>query len=205
MFCPSCGKELPDGSSFCLQCGKPTALTQGAPAQVQKKPGLAPLQLVGAALGLLLVAMLFIRFLNQPNTPPSGRPAYTPPVQGPVLVPASTKLFTGQIVVKAGGYVTNTFTVEPGMVNFHVVGQFNASGGTGNDIQAVLTDEGEFQNWINGHQAKAFYSTEKITNGKMDIGPLAAGRYVVAFSNKFSTFTDKYVFAEVEARWSARQ
>jgi hypothetical protein len=108
-------------------------------------------------------------------------------------------------VVKAGSYVTNTFTVQPGMVNFHVVGHFNASGGTGNDIQAVLVDEDEFQNWINGHQAKAFYSTQQITNGKLDVGPLAAGRYVRAFSNKFSAFTDKYVFAEVEAQWMARR
>ena len=24
MFCPNCGKEIPDGSRFCTQCGNPT-------------------------------------------------------------------------------------------------------------------------------------------------------------------------------------
>ena len=117
----------------------------------------------------------------------------------------SSKPFTGQTVVKAGGYVQNASTVEPRMQNFHVVGHFNASGGTGNDIQVVLADEGEFQNWINGHQARVFYSTDKITDGKMDVGPLAPGRHVMAFSNKFSVFADKYVFTEIEANWMVQR
>jgi zinc-ribbon domain len=25
MYCPSCGKSIPDGSAFCLYCGKPTS------------------------------------------------------------------------------------------------------------------------------------------------------------------------------------
>lgn len=103
----------------------------------------------------------------------------------------SAKLFSGQMVVKAGGYVTNQVTVDPKMKNFRIVGQLNASGRTGNDIQVVLADEDEFQNWINGHEAHVFYSTEKITTGKLDAGALGPGRYVLAFSNRFSTFTDK--------------
>lgn len=205
MFCPSCGKDLPHGSSFCLQCGKPTgapAAPATTPATGQKRSGISSAQLLGIAILLVLAAAYFVRALERSNTPaPSAFASSATPVHTPVLVPASTKLFTGQIVVKAGGNVTNTFTVEPGMQNFHVIGQFNASGGSGNDIQAVLADEGEFQNWINGHQARTFYSTEKITNGKLDVGPLGPGRYVIAFSNRFSAFTDKYVFAEVEARW----
>jgi len=46
---------------------------------------------------------------------------------------------------------------------------------------------------------------EKITTGKLDVGTLPHGRYVLAFSNTFSTFTDKDVFAEVEAHWTAKQ
>ena len=34
MNCPSCGKEVPEGSSFCLHCGEPTA----APATAQSTP-----------------------------------------------------------------------------------------------------------------------------------------------------------------------
>jgi len=199
MFCLSCGKELPDGSGFCNHCGKPTATTAPAP---QKKGGVPILRVIGFGLLILVLVGLLISRLNSPtvNQPSAKQVASTP-----ILVPMSTKLFTGQTVVKAGGYVTNKFTVEPGMQNFRVVGQFNASGGTGNDIQVVLADEDEFQNWINGHQTNVFYSTEKITTGKLDVDNLAPGRYVLALSNTFSTFTDKYVFAEIEARWTVQQ
>jgi len=122
----------------------------------------------------------------------------------PAPVPMSNKLFTGQIIVNAGNYVANTFTVEPGMQNFHVVGHFTASGGLTNDIQAVLTTDDEFQNWINAHEAKVFYSTQPTTTGKLDVGPLAPGRYVMAFSNK-SGLVQRQVFAEIEADWVARR
>jgi hypothetical protein len=199
MFCLSCGKELPDGSGFCNHCGKPTATTAPAP---QKKEGVPILRVIGFGLLILVLVGLLISRLNSPT---GSQPSANQVTSQPILVPMSTKLFTGQTVVKAGGYVTNKFTVEPGMQNFRVVGQFNASGGTGNDIQVVLADEDEFQNWINGHQTNVFYSTEKITTGKLDVGNLAPGRYVLALSNTFSTFTDKYVFAEIEARWTVQQ
>lgn len=35
MYCPSCGKEIPDNSAFCLLCGKPTNVT---PATTKKTP-----------------------------------------------------------------------------------------------------------------------------------------------------------------------
>jgi hypothetical protein len=194
MFCPSCGKELPDGSAFCLHCGKPTA----APTQAaQKKAGHPILRIIViGSLLLILVGLLLSKFSTSTNNELAKQAASTH---------MSSTLFTGQTVVKANGYVTKKFTVEPGMQDFHVVGQFNASGGAGNDIQVVLTDEDEFQNWVNGHEAKVFYSTKQITTGKLDVGPLEPGRYVLAFSNTFSAFTDKYVFAEIEARWTVQQ
>ena len=30
MYCPSCGKEIPDKSAFCLHCGKPTSSTDNS-------------------------------------------------------------------------------------------------------------------------------------------------------------------------------
>jgi len=142
-----------------------------------------------------------MRFTSNVTAPPGGNP----PASSPDLVPASSKLFAGQLLIKAKGYATAKFTVDLGMQHFHVVGHFSASGGAGNDIQAVLADEDEFQNWINGHPAKVLYSTDKVTIGKLDVGPLAPGRYVFALNNNFSAISDKYVLAEIEARWLARR
>jgi len=207
MFCTKCGKELPEGSQFCLQCGRPLTADTIAYASLRperKRPAVSVLGIVAIVLLVVLAFMLW-NWTQSVGPRLASRPPASYNPLAPALVPMSSKLFTGQIVVKAGSYIRNTFTVEPGMQSFHVVGHFNASGGTGNDIQVVLADEGEFQNWINGHQARVFYSTDKITDGKMDVGPLAPGRYVMAFSNKFSVFADKYVFAEIEADWMAQR
>jgi predicted nucleic acid-binding Zn ribbon protein len=195
MFCSKCGKELPEGSEFCSKCGR--ALNTTATAKKKSHVG-------STVLGIALCALLLIGLISylSHKTLSSLSPS---PAPAPVLVPGSTNLFTGQIIVRAGGYVKSTFTVEPGMQNFHVAGHFTASGGVGNDIQVVLAEESEFQNWINGHQAKVFYSTDKETTGHFDVGPLAPGQYVFAFSNTFSLLTEKQVFAQVDANWLTRR
>ena len=43
-----------------------------------------------------------------------------------------------------------------------ITGNFNASGGSGNDIQAIIADEMNFTNWINGHQAGVFVQDVEI-------------------------------------------
>jgi hypothetical protein len=187
MFCMRCGTVVPDGPQFCPKCGAVTGSTQ-----MQKRSGASKtFYVVITLLGLALLVLLWPQLTK--ITSSSGLPLG--------LVPASDKLFSGQFVVKAGGYVTNSFNVEPGMQNFRIAGRFQAAGGSGNDIQAVLATEDEFQNWVNGHEAKVFYSTAQTTTGNLNIGPLAPGRYVLAFSNKFSLLSDKNVSAEVAAGW----
>jgi predicted nucleic acid-binding Zn ribbon protein len=190
MFCMKCGTQLPDGSQFCSKCG---AVTSGT--QMKQRSGRSKTFYVALAISLpILLVMLWPQLTKMTSS--SGLPVG--------LVPATNKLFGGQFVVKAGGYVTNTFSVEAGMQNFRVAGRYQAVGGTGNDIQAVLATEEEFQNWVNGHEAKVFYSTAQTTTGNLNIGPLAPGRYVLAFSNRFSLLTDKNVSAEVAASWLHR-
>lgn len=116
-------------------------------------------------------------------------------------VPASEKIATGQIIVKAQGYVQYRIVITPEMVEPTVTGNFNASGGTGNDIAAVVADETNYTNWINGHQAQVFWGTSgKETTGNFQLH-LKPGLYYLAFSNKFSAFTDKQVFLEADLNY----
>ena len=131
----------------------------------------------------------------------SSKPA-PEPVPEPVLktryVPVSQKIATGQIIVKAHGFVQYRITIDADMIEPEVVGTFNASGGTGNDITAVIADEMNYTNWINGHESKVFWGTQgKQTTGNFSVR-LRPGQYYLVFSNKFSSFTDKQVFLEVD-------
>ncbi len=120
-------------------------------------------------------------------------------------VPVSEKIATGQITVKSGGSIPFRVQITPDMRDAHVVGKFTASGGSKNDITAVLASEDEFPNWNNGHSAKVYYSTDgRKTTDQLDV-PLAPGTYIFAFSNKFSTSTDKYVMADIELDYSRSQ
>lgn len=159
---------------------------------------------VGWLLGVLAVVIVVAVILaNRTSAPASDSPAAASPVRTPSVryVPAIQKIASGQIVVRANGYVQYRFQITPEMRSAHVSGQFNASGGTGNDIEAVIATEAEFTNWVNGHQARVFYSTQgKKTTDTFDVH-LAPGTYYLAFNNRFSAMTAKDVFLEVDLNY----
>lgn len=104
-------------------------------------------------------------------------------------------------MVRANGYVQYRFQITPEMREAHVAGRFNASGGSGNDIEAVIATEDEFTNWVNGHQARVFYSTQgRKTTDTFDVR-LAPGTYYLGFNNRFSALTAKDVFLEVDLNY----
>jgi hypothetical protein len=123
------------------------------------------------------------------------------PVPKTRYVPVTQKIASGQIIVKGNGYVQYRITITPEMIEPTVTGSFNASGGSGNDITAVIADQDNYTNWINGHQAQVFWGTQgKQTTGNLDVR-LRPGMYYLVFSNKFSAFTDKQVFLEVDLNY----
>ena len=87
-------------------------------------------------------------------------------------VPVSQKIATGQITVRAGGYVPYRITITPEMVDPTVTGSFTASGGSGNDIAAIVANEMNYTNWINGHEAQqVLWGTQgQQTTGKIEAG-----------------------------------
>ena len=178
---------------------------QYPPAPVEK-PNRIP-WIVGIGVVLIAGAVLLTSNLGQSKASGDGRApeARTASIPEPVAktryVPATENIANGQIIVKAQGYVQYRFVITPEMVEPTVKGTFNASGGTGNDIAAVVADEMNYTNWINGHQSQVFWSTQgKETTGNFELR-LKPGLYYLAFSNKFSAFTDKQVFLEASLNY----
>ena len=145
-----------------------------------------------AILAAVIVGAIILENRNSTSAP------FAPSIR---YVPATQKIATGQIVVRANGYVQYRFQITPDMRSAHVAGRFNASGGIGNDIEAVVTTEDEFTNWINGHQARVFYTTQgRKTTDTFDV-QLGPGTYYLAFNNRFSAFSSKEVFLEVDLNY----
>jgi hypothetical protein len=177
------------------------AKLQGAPAATARKPSRVP-WILGVGAVLIIGTLVLTNSRSQSKTgDDNGTTAQAASNPAPVLktryVPVSEKIASGQIIVKANGYVQYRIAITPQMVGPTVTGSFNASGGSGNDIMAVIADEENYTNWINGHQAQAFWTTQgKQTTGNIE-ARLKPGMYYLAFSNRFSAFTDKQVFLEV--------
>jgi hypothetical protein len=116
-------------------------------------------------------------------------------------VPVDQKIATGQIIVKARAAVRYRVIVTPDMTEPTVTGSFNTAGGGGNDIIGAIADEANYINWINGHRAQVFWNTQgRETTGTFEVR-LAPGTYYLAFSNKFSAFTNKQVFLEAHLKY----
>ena len=184
-----------------------TTASQTAPAAPERRKsfeerhvGLLLVILAVVVIGVVIVFNLNTRSTDSDAaTPRSARSSSAPRVR---YVPVSQKLATGQVVVKAHGYVQYRFQITPDMREARISGSFNASGGSGNDVEAAIAAESEYTNWINGHQARVFYGTQgRKTTDSFDVR-LGPGTYYFAVSNRFSALSDKYVFLNVNLNYS---
>jgi len=119
--------------------------------------------------------------------------------QQPVL--RTSNLVNGTITVSSGSYYNATFSVIGAMTSCTLTGSFTASGGSGNDIIAVVLDDMAFTNWVNGHQVSTLYNSGQITTSNINVSISTPGTYHLVFSNKFSTFTSKQVSTSVNLNW----
>jgi predicted nucleic acid-binding Zn ribbon protein len=193
MYCPLCGKSILDGSSFCSHCGKPI---NAPPVAAKKSNPLGALWKLFVALILVCGALFLFAYISSSAKKNKLDSAGVMRAILAVPAPVTENVFSGDISIGPGQYQSRTFTIYPEMTQAQLSGSFHAAGGSGNDIQAVVTTSTEFENWINNHPTKVYYSTEKVTAGQIDVR-LGPGTYVVAFSNKFSLLTEKEVTADI--------
>jgi hypothetical protein len=203
MFCPSCGKEIPEQSSFCMGCGKaihvvaqpgapPPAMSLAVGPTSETKTLFRPLTWILLAI-LVLVGWYAVN-RNSANGASRG-PASS------LLRPFSKPLLSGSVGVSPMQVQYWKFEIAPTMTNAHVTGSFHATGGLGNDIEAIVAEWGECENWINGHHGQALYVSGKVTNGSMDVPINQAGTYCLAFSNKMALLSGKTVSGSVELQY----
>jgi len=205
MYCPHCGKSILDESSFCSFCAKPvTAPPITTPPTTAKQTSTldSALRIIGALAVIIIGLVILGVYFNSHSTVAPNRsssPA-TNAIAAITHQPVTHSIFAGQMVVAARQFRFWTITITPQMTNAQLMGSFHTAGGTGNDIQAVITNPDEFENWKNGHQAKVYYGTQRTTNGNFNVR-LAPGTYVLAFSNAFSLLAPKEITAEINLQY----
>lgn len=104
----------------------------------------------------------------------------------------------GALTVNAHSLAWYTFVVSPNASTVAINGHFTATGGIGNDIIAYITDEDGLANLKNGHRARVYYNSQKVTQSAISTAlPSAPGTYYLVFDNRFSLITPKAVQVNV--------
>lgn len=150
----------------------------------------------------LAVMLVLDRSRPEPDIA-KGNKAYAYLAKSPSVKYVDRKqvITSGQLIVNAGQAIWSPIVVPTGSRNVHVTGNFSVSGGAGNDINAVITDQMNLTNWVNGHAAKCYWGTEgPETVGQFDV-VLSPGTYYLAFSNKQSIISQKQVFVNAELNY----
>jgi hypothetical protein len=187
MFCPKCGKELPDESLFCLKCGH-TLSGAAAPAPAKSKAGMRAF--VGTlVLGFLIAIIVWQNFSSSNKANGSG-----PVAPIPFIRQAHAQVLANSaITVQAASYVWYRFEVPAGATNISVDGHFSAAGGVGNDIDVVVLADDAFVNFKNHHTVPTYYNTGKLTQSSINAVLPSGGTYYLVFNNEFSLITPKAV------------
>ncbi len=185
-------------------------------SKLRGEPATVPVQrsntlwLLGIALALVIGGLVAWSITSSNAVRPKDDAAATATVPKPSplptipqtrYVPVDQKIATGQIIVKARGFVQYQITITSEMVQPVLTGNFSASGGRGNDIQAAIIDDDNYANWINGHQARVYWTTQgRETTGKFEVR-LPPGTYHLAFNSKFALLSDKEIFIEADLNY----
>lgn len=230
MFCNDCGSQVPDGSKFCHQCGKPTTTSTAtleaasgvaqavrmSPEPAETKRGAlntASHKRSNPTISVLLIALLAVGgwFVYSALSAPRPRAQLAPfvataptPVIQPVTIPLAQKAFT----IGARQYVYFKFTIPPRSSEVQMRGRFEASGGSGNDIEVVVLNEDAFTNWQNHHSVPTYYNSGRVTVSTLSARLPSTDNlqespiYYLIFSNIFSVFSNKAVSADITLHYN---
>lgn len=206
MYCANCGKELPDGSVYCLQCGSNLRATasEAKGSQRRSRSGMIAGLSIGGVIVLLGVVLIVgvvvvVYVYNESSKRDAGanqpiRRTTSNPVRQPERVTIVDKAFP----VGAQQYVYYTLPLKADVT--HVTGHFTAQGGS-NDIEVSVLDQDGFANFSNGHNANTYYNSGGyVTAGSIDLN-LRSGTYYVVFNNARAMLTNKVVTAKIEAEF----
>ncbi len=183
MFCPQCGKQVPDDSQFCSKCGRGIEKLLLPRAARPLKPSHTGRWI----LLVLVLAVGCIIFLNLTTHSSPPVPA-APPV---VRMLRTETIANTAITVGVGSFNYYKFVVPATATQASVDGHFSATGGFGNDIQVLVVNEDSFVNFQNGHASDAYFNSGKVTQNTINALLPGPGTYYLVCNNRFGLLAPK--------------
>ncbi len=229
--CSKCGANLPDGSQFCLQCGKPVSSPPKVKAVAQppedaealpskaSRPKHKGRRVLVASSGVIhwwrLRGLASVKIRSRSK------------LQELVGWKHDQTILDAPFTVGAHTFRYYKFSLPEGSVNVAIVGQFTAANAenprgeqreelprkikrktkpadSDNNIEVLVLTEPAFTVWQNGYATSSIYDSGKVVEGKVQADvPAGAGIYYLVFNNKFAPKTAKTVHAAVVLRYKS--
>ncbi len=110
-------------------------------------------------------------------------------------VTAADPIVDETVTVPAGAYRYYFFNINYDNVKLTIAIEVLS----GNDITVHVTDETNYEKWIEGESAQGYLSRQKMGSFTADLTLGPAGRYYVILDNTYSVITGKSVHIVIEA------
>lgn len=139
------------------------------------------------SLVLLLGVLGFVTYRVQQG---AGRGGVIGIVKPPRVVTIAT---SHEMEIPAASWHKWQWDVQPEQPNCRLTGHVQVTQGGNKDVQLFVLTADDYENIVNGHEARAYFQTDKTAAVTLDVVTSAPGAKVLAISNAFSMFTPKRV------------
>lgn len=195
MQCSACASEVSDNARFCHICGGSigqSALRGGSLVNRQRAPLPEQARVAFLGAGLLLLAGLGYFAYVTHRIPKTGSAINF--VDRLTKKEHTLPLANRSLTINQLGYSYFQLDVPAKASSVALEGTFTASGAGGNTIEAFVFSENDYENWQKQQGANPFYSSGRVSMGKIDASlPPGPGTYYLVFNNKFSVVNPKMV------------
>jgi predicted nucleic acid-binding Zn ribbon protein len=197
VFCNTCGADIPNDSRFCSMCGDSFLVSPNR----QRKAGQDWSRTVFAIAGVLLLSALgyYLYTNSRIHGAASAIDGLDRSFAKLTKKPHSIPLVNEGLTINQLGYSYFKLQVpsKARSVEFH--GNFTASGGAGNMIEAYLFSAEGYEGWQRQQNPSPFYSSGRVSMDRMDAElPSGPGTYYLVFNNKFSLLSPKTIHVEAK-------